>query len=91
VLLFRKVARLAVALANLLEEVETTPAYVRAVQGKKHRQNSTYVRAAGRAIESMTPKRPCPQCGGEYEPSLDNDPCKTCADRGYQTADEVGE
>ena len=68
-----------------------TPAYLKAVEGKKHREHSTYIRTAGRAIESMTPKRPCPACGGEHEPSLDNDPCKVCADKGYQTADEVDE
>lgn len=87
--LFREVARLAVRLANRFEEIEKTPAYLRAVHGKKHKVHSSHIRAAGRAIEALMPKRPCPECGGEYEPSLENDPCKLCYDRGYQTAEEV--
>jgi hypothetical protein len=86
---FKRAARIAVHLADLFEEIEQTPAYRKAVEGKKHALFSTYIRSAGKAIEAMTPERPCPECGGVYEPSLDNDPCKTCLDRGYQTTEEV--
>jgi hypothetical protein len=87
--LLQQAARLAERLANIFQEIEQTPAYLKAVEGKKHKQYSTYIRTAGRTIASLTPKRPCPDCGGEFEPSQDNDPCKTCFGRGYQTAEEV--
>jgi hypothetical protein len=89
--LFEEAARLTARLANLFEEIEKTPAYLKAVNGKKHRDRSTYIREAGMFIKSITPKRPCPECGGEFEPSMENDPCKVCMDRGYQTAEEVNE
>jgi hypothetical protein len=87
---FKRVARLAAPLANLAQEIEQTPAYRKAVEGKKHKEPSTYIRTAARVIESMTPKRPCPECGSaEYEPSPDSEPCTACGGKGYQTADEV--
>jgi Homeodomain-like domain len=89
--LFEQATHLATRLANLCEEIEKTPAYLNAVRGKKHRDRSTYIREAGMFIKSITPKRPCPECGGEFEPSMENDPCKVCMDRGYQTAEEVNE
>jgi hypothetical protein len=90
--LFEQAPRLAERLANLLQQIEQTPAYRKAVEGKKHRENSTYVRSAGRDIESLTPKRPCPVCGpGEHVPSPDSEPCTACGDKGYQTADEAAE
>jgi hypothetical protein len=39
----------------------------------------------------MKPERPCPKCGGEYEPSQDQEPCLACKDKGYQTVDEADE
>lgn len=89
--MFENAARLATRVANIFQEIEQTPAYRAAVEGKKHREHSTFIRAAGRAIEHMTPKRPCPECGGMFEPSQETDPCKTCQGRGYQTAEEVGD
>jgi len=89
--LFQRVVHLARGLANLLEEIEKTPAYLKACEGKKRKEYSTHVRSVGRAIEAMTPARPCPDCGGIYEPSQENDPCKTCLDKGYQTAEEIEE
>jgi transposase-like protein len=86
--LFEKARRLAVHVANLFEEIEASPAFLKAVEGKKHRVFSSYFRTAAQTIELMTPKCPCPECGGEYEPSLDNDNCMTCKDRGYLTAEE---
>jgi hypothetical protein len=89
--LFNRVAKLCTRLANQFEELEKTPAYLKAVNGKKHRVESTCIRAAGKAVEAMTPKCPCPECGGKYEPSLENDPCSKCGEKGYLTAEEVGE
>jgi transposase-like protein len=89
--MFKHAARIAVRLANLFQDIEQTPAYLKAVEGKKHTAYSTYIRSAGRAIEAITPTRPCPECGGIYEPSPDNDPCKVCADRGYQTIEDLDE
>lgn len=86
--LFEKAARQAQALANLFQLIEQTPAY-KAAGRKNHREHSTYIRAAGLAIKAMTPSRPCPGCGGAHEPSMENDPCEVCQDRGYQTGDEV--
>src|SRR5262245_20217454 len=87
--LFQQAGRQAERLANLFQEIEKTPAYLKGVEGTKNRAYSTYIRSAARAIQALTPKRPCPECGGIYEPSQDNDMCKTCGDRGYQTAEEV--
>jgi hypothetical protein len=89
--LFQQAVQLIERVANLLEDIERTPAYLKAYEGKKRKEYSTYVRSVGRAIRAMTPARPCPECGGIYEPSQENDPCKTCMDRGYQTAEEVEE
>ncbi len=87
---FEQVARLAERLANLLQEIEQTPAYGKAVEGKGHKRFSTYVRTAAQAIGAMTPKRPCPHCGdGEHPPSLDSEPCMACGDKGYQTAEDL--
>jgi hypothetical protein len=85
---FEQAARFAERLANRFQEIEATAAYCKAVEGKKHREHSTFIRTAGRAIRAMTHRRPCPECGGRYEPSPDNDACKTCRDRGYLTAEE---
>lgn len=90
--LFQQAAQLITRLANALEEIERTPAYIKASEKeKKRREYSTYIRSVGRAIEAMTPARPCPECGGIYEPNMENDPCKTCLDKGYQTAEEIEE
>jgi hypothetical protein len=89
--LFQNAARRAERLANQFQEIERTPAYVKAVEGTQHKQYSTYIRSAGRKMAAITPKRPCPECKGEYEPSLETDPCKICGGRGYQTAEEVEE
>jgi hypothetical protein len=87
--LFQKAAQCAEQAANAFQEIEQTPAFQKANEGKKPRLYSTTIRAARRAINAITPRRPCPRCGGEFEPSLDNDPCKTCGGRGYQTDEEV--
>jgi hypothetical protein len=89
--LFQQAVRLAESLANLFQEIEQTPAYIKAFEKKKRRDHSSLIRNAARVIELITPKRPCPECGGRYEPSQDNDPCKTCMDKGYQTNEEVAE
>jgi hypothetical protein len=86
---FEKAARLASRLANIFQSIEQSPAYRKGFEGRKHRDYSTYIRSAGRAIEAITPRRPCPECGGAYDPSEENDICKVCGDRGYQTAEEV--
>jgi hypothetical protein len=84
--LFEKGARLDRRLANIFQQIEQTPAYLKAVERKKHRQHSTYMRSAAREIRSITPKRPCPGCGNsEFEPSLDSEPCAACEGKGYQT------
>jgi hypothetical protein len=87
--LFEKAHRLALRLASLVGEVEQTPAYRKAVEGKKHHLYSTSFRTAARTLRSLTPWQPCPNCGGAYEPSPDSEPCKLCADKGYQTAEEA--
>src|SRR5262249_51990225 len=51
-------ARRAEGLANLYQQVEQTPAYGKAFEGTKHRDHSTFIRAAGRAIKAITPERP---------------------------------
>jgi hypothetical protein len=89
--MFQQAVQLISRLANVLEEIEKTPAYLKACEGKKRKEYSTHVRGVGRAIEAMTPARPCTECGGIYEPSMENDPCKTCMDKGYQTAEEIEE
>jgi hypothetical protein len=87
--LFERAVRLAERLANTFQDIEQTPLYCQAVEGTKHPVYSTYFRSAARALRSMTPRRLCPGCGGEFEPSLENDPCQTCRDRGYLTAEEA--
>jgi hypothetical protein len=87
--LFAEAARRAGPLADLLAQVEQTPAYAKAVEGKKHTLHSTRVRDAGEVIAALRPARPCPACGGASEPCLDNDTCATCGGKGYQTAEEV--
>lgn len=49
----------------------------------------TVLAAAAIVIEARTPAVPCPNCGGEYEPSLDNDPCPKCLDRTFLCREEV--
>lgn len=83
--LFENAARRAMMLANVWMEIEATPAYRRAVDGTKHRVNSTYIRSAARNVEQITPVQPCPDCGGAYEPSPDSDLCEVCHGKGYQT------
>jgi hypothetical protein len=78
--------RLADRLVASLEAIENTPHYQRACEGKPHAQHSTYVRTAATTLRSLTAIQPCPTCGGVYEPSMENDPCSTCGDRGYLTA-----
>jgi hypothetical protein len=87
---FANASRLAIRLANIFQEIEKTPAYLKIVTGKRHREHSTYIRTAGLEIDAITPVRPCPDCGGAHEPSEDSEPCKACEGRGYQTKDEIG-
>jgi hypothetical protein len=87
--LFDQAARRAGPLANLLAEIEQSPAFRKAVEGTKHTLHSTRVRAAGQVISALKPVHPCPACGGAEEPSPENDRCEACAGKGYQTADEV--
>jgi hypothetical protein len=86
---FEQAVRLAERAASAFQDIEQTAPYRRAVEGTKHPDYSTYFRSGARAIKSMTPGRLCPQCGGEFEPSMDNDPCPACLDRGYLTAEEA--
>lgn len=86
---FKEAVRRAIALANLFQAVEGTPAFQEAVQGRKHTLYSATLRTAARALEGMTPARPCPDCGGEHEPSPDAEECPGCSNKGYQTKEEV--
>jgi hypothetical protein len=90
--LFDEAIRGAARLANIFQQIEGTPAYLKGVEGRKHRANSTLIRTAGRALEELRPRMVCPECRG-VEASLDNDPCPCtkCSDRGYLTAEEVAE
>jgi hypothetical protein len=85
----KKAVRRANQAANAFEEAEKTCVYLDAVKGKAHEQHSTTFRTAASRLKSMTPVRPCPDCGGAYEPSLENDSCGTCLDKGYLTSDEA--
>jgi hypothetical protein len=87
--LFAEAARRAGPLADLMAQVEQTPAFQKAVEGKMHTLHSTRVRDAGEIMAALRPARPCPACGGASEPSLDNDTCATCGSKGYLTAEEV--
>jgi hypothetical protein len=87
--LFDQAARRAVPLANLLAQIEQSPAFLKAVEGKKYTLHSTRVRAAGQVMAALKPVRPCPACGGAEEPSLENDRCEACEGKGYQTADDI--
>lgn len=83
--LLRKAVSLAKLAGMAFQEVESTPTYLKEVEGKRHEEYSTNFRSAALAIKAMIPKCPCPECGGVHEPSMENDPCKTCLDKGYLT------
>jgi hypothetical protein len=87
---FEEARRLAERLANLFQIIEQTSAYKKIFDGKKQTVYSSTIRTAGYLLKRIVPKRPCPECGGEHEPSPDAEPCKVCADKSYQTAEEVG-
>ena len=89
--LFDQAANRANRAASVFEQIEQTPAYKTAVEGKTHRETSTTLRAVARAVAAMKPARPCPECGGEHEPSQDSDPCHACEGKGYQTVEEAEE
>lgn len=76
-------------LTNKLLEIEAHPAYPIVAKGKTKKQYSTYSSEIFSSLQSIIPVRPCPECGGEHEPSMENDPCMTCMDRGFQTVEEV--
>lgn len=84
---FQRASRLAERLANIVQQVEQTLAYKKAVEGKNHREYSTLIRAAGRTMEALVPVLCC-ACHG-IEGSQDNDPCSKCNGRGYLTAEEA--
>lgn len=58
------------------------------LDGGKHVFNVKLLSTA-EAILKRLPKCPCPECGGNHEPSQDNDPCKKCGDKGFLTAEEA--
>jgi hypothetical protein len=86
---FDQAVQLAERAANAFQDIERTDLYRRAVKNTKYLDYSTYFRGGARAVRSMTPGRLCPQCGGEFEPSMENDPCPACRDRGYLTAEDA--
>jgi hypothetical protein len=87
--LFDQAARKADELSNLLRQVEETPAYKKATDGRPHTWYSNTVRTAGRTTRLLKPVRPCPHGCGAVEPSLDSDPCPACQGKGYQTAEDI--
>lgn len=87
--LIRDAAAKATTLTRLLRQIEDTKPYKDFWEGKKRLVGFTHVQMIARHLTFMLPSRPCPECGGAYEPSQDSDPCPVCKDRGYQTAEEV--
>jgi hypothetical protein len=90
VTLFEEAVRLAVRAADLFQEAEQTPAFLKAVAGRKHHVYSTTLRTAALTLTNLTPRCPCPSCSGAEEPFTNREPCRLCAGKGYQTAEEVG-
>jgi hypothetical protein len=80
--------------AKLLGDLEITRAYQIADEEARKKKSerksySSYCATAARLLEARRPSIICPACTGAYEPSLDNDPCARCGDKGYLTAEEL--
>jgi hypothetical protein len=91
--LFRAAIAFANKAANAFQLLQQTSAYQK-LQGEPSRQEdrrvySTLFLTAARKSEAMRPAVVCPECGGVYEPSPDNEWCQKCGGNGYLTADEA--
>ncbi len=87
--LFEKATKKAKALAKMFVAIEQTPAYKVAVEGKKHREHSSYIKTAGRFVNAIKPVVPCPNGCGVAAPSADSDPCDLCGGKGFQCTQDI--
>jgi hypothetical protein len=89
---FRRAVTAANRAARAMQHVEQTLAYQKlqseSSNRRDHRVYSSFFSTAARTVAAMRPANLCPECGGAYEPSLDNDPCNSCDGKGFLTADE---
>jgi len=71
-----------------LERIEAGPAWRLAHKGVRATQWTTHLKACRDRLAQIEPKKPCPRGCGAVEPSMDNDECPVCHDKGYVTAED---
>ena len=87
-----EVHKLVLRLHRLIQEIRKTPAYIEPSGSGRNRRNHwtlATIHKAAKYLKSITPARPCPACGGEPPP--EDQPCLACANKGYQTTEEVAQ
>ncbi len=71
-----------------LERIEAGPAWRLAHKGVRATQWTTHLKACRDRLTQIEPKKPCPRGCGAVEPSMENDECPVCKDKGYVTLED---
>jgi len=71
-----------------LERVEGGPAWKLAHKGMRATVYTTHLKACRDRLAAIEPLKPCPRGCGAVEPSMENDECPVCKDKGYITHED---